>query len=205
MKRGFIFGALFCLAATTGAALQLEVTDGKVIVSGKLDMDIFLVLSACEGATLSNPQIGPAAPSIIWNPYPDPFPIELSDGCMEFAQFFGLFPGEEFKEGVYWTADVTPAIHQETRYWEEIVMHESCPEGWWVVRTWTEITETQTGVVSLSGLSADYSQGGIFDEISLYKQTVNLTHDDPVCIPEPMTISLLGLGIILIRKRKTVV
>jgi hypothetical protein len=201
MKRGIVVILIFCLAAMAGAALQLDVTDGKVIVSGKLEIDMILGLAACDGATLSNFVIGPAAPSITPIIIEDPILIEFPEGCDGKWQFFGVYPGEEFKEGVYWTADVTPAIFQETRYWEEKVFGDGCPEGWWFIRTFTEIIEIEKGFVSLIALSADNSQAALIDEVSLYKQTITTTCEDHVCIPEPMTSSLLGLGIALIRRR----
>jgi hypothetical protein len=207
MKTGFAIGIVFCLAVTAGAALQLDVTDGKVKVIGKMEVDMFLGLSACEGATLSNFEIGPAAPSIIRDPdligIPDPFPIEFPDGCFGKWKFFGVFPGEDYKEGIYWTADVTPAVNRVTSNREEIL---PCPyrPGQWFIRTYTDTVETQKGSVLLQFIDPDFTEVAVIDWVSLDKQTITTTYVDTTCLPEPATLALLGLGIALIRRRNSI-
>lgn len=198
MKKTMVFVMVLSMAGFAGAGLQLDVTGGKVTVSGKIEMDTYLFLTACDGATLTNIELGPAAP--FW-PQPDPIPFDFM-GCMGMGWAMVSNPGEPFKEGVYVTADVTPATLQETRFWEELVPHESCPPGWWATRTFTEVTDITKGIVVLSLFSDITGEMTVIDQKSLESRTVTTTVEDHVCIPEPATLSLLGLGTVLIRRRR---
>jgi hypothetical protein len=198
MKMTLALVMVLSMVGAAGASLQLDVTGGKVTVSGKLEMDIYLALAACDGATLSNIVRGPAAP--FW-PDPDSIIVDFPGGCNGVALAMVSNPGEPFKEGIYMTADVTPVTLQETRYWEEKVVGEGCPEGWWYSRTFTEVMDITKGGVQLSLFSDITGEMSVIDWKSLESRTVTTTFEDHVCIPEPATLAILGLGMILIRRR----
>jgi hypothetical protein len=206
MKKVLVLVMVLSMAGFAPAALQIEVSGGKAMVTGQLDQNIFLILSAGDGATLSNFTLGAAAPSASYmaasaSDFTGLAPVPA--GYQGEGWWLGAIQGEAYKTGTLLQAVVTVTTSQETRTWWEIVT-EGCPTGWFRERTWTEITETQTGSLSLASLSADFSQGGLIQNLSLNSRNViSLTFVDGLC-PEPATLALLGLGMALIRRRNSI-
>jgi len=203
MKKVLALVMVLSMAGLASAALQIEVAEGKAMVTGQLEVDQFLILSAGEGASLSNFALGAAAPAASY------FAAAAADfaglapvpaGFAGEGWFLGVFPGEAFKNGVQLAADLATESGQDVRTWEEVVT-EGCPEGWHKIRTFTEVTNWVKGALSLTFLSADYAQGGDIQALSLNSQNVETTFVDGECIPEPMTLSLLGLGALVLRRR----
>jgi hypothetical protein len=213
MKRRFALGLVFYLAAAAGAGLQLDIVGGKARVTGQLSSDadpVYLILSAGNGASLSNFGLGDAAPSAsvtesqgtaadfrrAGGPIPAGFDGE--------GWLLASFPNEPYNTGVLLTADVTLTTVQVTRMWEEM-LKELCPcvEHGWGIRTWTEVTEITRGAFSLVTYNGINGQWAVADEWSVNNIiTSTLTFEDGYCLvcPEPMTLSLLGLGFIMIRR-----
>jgi hypothetical protein len=204
MKKTLAFGMLLSMASFAIAGLQIEVSGGKAMVTGQLDVNQFVILSAGDGATLSNFTLGAQAPAASYMAaMSDDFAlvgVPIPNGYKGEGWFLGTFPGETYKTGTQLQADLAVTTTQETRTWEEFVTGP-CPYGWPIIRTWTEITEIQKGSLSLASLSADYSQGSLIQNLSLDKRNViGLTFIDSPC-PEPATLALFGLGLAIIRRK----
>jgi len=207
MKRRFALGLVFYLAAAAGAGLQLDVTGGKARVTGQLDQNMFLILTAGDGATLSNFTLSAAAPLASgFIASSDDFAVVgvlIPTGYTGEGWWLASFPGEPYKSGTLLQADVTLTTFQATRSWQEIISGSFWPCAWFI-RTWTEVSEIQKGALSLASLSADYAQSNLIQNLSLDSwKVISLTYDDGWC-PEPATLALLGLGIVLIRGRKRI-
>ena len=204
MKNTLALVMVLSMAGLASAGLQIEVSGGKAMVTGQLDQDMYLILAAGNGATLSNFALGAGAPlasigerqgtaadfAAVGVPVPDGFTGE--------GWWLASFPGEAYKTGTQLQADLAVTTTQETRTWEEMVAGCWWWPGGWIIRTWTEITEIQKGSLSLDFLAlnpktGDIDQMGSLDDMSLDRRTViSLTFMDGMC-PEPATLALLGL------------
>jgi len=123
MKKMIVFMMVLSMAGIAPAALQIEVSGGKAMVTGQLDQDMYLILAAGNGATLSNFALGSAAPLMsgffasaadfasVGTPIPAGF-----DGQ---GWVLASAPGEHFKMGTLLTADcqLTKSTQQIT--WED--------------------------------------------------------------------------------------
>ncbi|NLH16351.1 MAG: PEP-CTERM sorting domain-containing protein [Phycisphaerae bacterium] len=207
MKNGFALLLVLCLATTAKAELQLYDIDGqgKVAIRGDLKTDLWVTLSAGQGASVSNFVVGPEAPeaSLYFTNASDlpeflggPVPSGFEGECWLLA----TYPGEAYKPGTYLTADVTLTKLQETVEWVEVVT-DGCPPGAYRYRYHTDFVEIQTGTLSLI----------TYDELQ-FQRTANVfvldsravvfsTYIDGPC-PEPATLALFGLGFGFIRRRR---
>jgi hypothetical protein len=210
MKNTLALVMVLSMAGFAPAALQLEVSGGKAMVTGQLDQDMYLILAAGNGATLSNFALGPQVPlASIGEPQGTAADfaavgVPVPDGFTGEGWWLASFPGEAYKTCTMLTADLALTTTQETRMWEELVTGP-CPYGWPIVRIWTEITEIQKGALFLGFLAlnpktGDIDQMGQLDFLSLdSRNVIGLTFIDGPC-PEPATLAFLGLGMALIRR-----
>lgn len=204
MKKVLALVMVLSMAGFASAALQLDVVDGKAVVSGQLDADIYAILTAGNGATLSGFAAGAAAPSLSgFFASSDEFAaigVPIPAGFVGEGWTLASSPGEAYKAGELLTAGLKVSMSQLSRTWEETVF-EGCPQGWWKIRTYTEVTDIVQGAIALSIFSDVTGEMGIAAEKSLDVRNVNTTFVDGDCIPEPMTLSLLGLGALVLRRR----
>jgi hypothetical protein len=214
MKKTLVLVMVLSMAGFASAALQLEVSGGKALVTGQLDQDLYLILSAGDGATLSNFALGKDAPLASISDWMQgsaedfrSVGVPIPAGFDGEGWYLASFPGEAYKTGTQLQADLAVTTTQETRTWEELVIGP-CPYGWPIIRTWTEVTEIQKGALSLGFLAlnpktGDIDQMGQLDFLSLdSRKVIGLTFVDGPC-PEPATLALLGLGMIMIRRKRS--
>jgi len=206
MKKVLALVMVLSMVGFASAALQLDVAGGKVTVMGKLDVDQFLILSAGNGATLSNFALGAAAPAASYMAASAADFAGLAPVPADFAGegwFLGVFPGEAFKEGAQLMADVALTSSQGQGNWlRDETVTEGCDPGKWKIRSIYELIETSIGSLSLTFLSSDYAQGGNIQALDVRNQVViGETFVDGPCVPEPLTLSLLGLGALVLRRR----
>jgi hypothetical protein len=207
MKKVLALVMVLSMAGFASAALQIDVAGGKATVMGQLEADQYLILTAGNGASLSNFALGAAAPS-------------MSSFFMSAADFEGLgvgyvapagfageawvmasAPGEAYKNGAQLMADLALKTSQSTRTWEEIVDCTQVPNGK-LTRTWTEVTDVIEGALSLSVFSEITGQTArVADKMADSRTVSSLTFVDGPCVPEPLTLSLLGLGALVLRRR----
>jgi hypothetical protein len=206
MKKVLALVMVFSMVGFASAALQIEVAGGKAMVTGQLDADQYLIFTAGNGASLSNFAIGAAAPSMS-GPFMSAADFEgLGVGYVAPAGFVGeawvmaSAPGEAYKVGTQLDADLAVQTGTDVRTWEEIISCTEKPNGT-LIRTYTEVTEWMKGALSVSVFSEITGQTALAGEKSLDVQTVTTTYQDSECIPEPMTLSLLGLGALVLRRR----
>jgi len=203
MKKVLALVMVLSMVGFASAALQIDVAGGKATVMGQLQADQYLVLTAGNGASLSNFAKGAQAPGLTG------FAGSLADyeGLALFpAGFdgqvwvFASAPGEAYQNGALLAADLAVTKSQSTRTWDEIVACTQYPNGT-LTRTWTEVTDFIKGGLSLSFFD-ESGNNGTLAQVSLDSQAVSsLTFVDGPCVPEPLTLSLLGLGALVLRRR----
>ncbi len=205
MKKVLALVMVFSMVGFASAALQIEVADGKAMVTGQLDADIFVILSAGDGAVLSNFALGGSAPAASY----------MAAGAADFAGlevpvpagfegegwFLGAFPGEAYKAGAQLVADLAGFSMTQITRTEVETITEGCEPGWWKERTWTKIYDVVVGGLSLSTLSAAYDNPVLVQTIAAGEKLVSAEFQDGPCVPEPLTLSLLGLGALVLRRR----
>jgi hypothetical protein len=204
MKKVLALVMVLSMAGFASAALQIDVSGGKATVMGQLDADQFLILSAGDGATLSNFALGAQAPTASYMAAAASDFVGLApvpDGFAGEGWFLGAYSGEAYKNGAMLAADLALTKSQSIRTWEETVACTQYPNGT-LTRTWTEVTDILMGGLSLVSLSANYDNGQVLQTLSIDNRTVSsLTFVDGPCVPEPLTLSLLGLGALVLRRR----
>jgi len=97
-------------------------------------------------------------------------------------------------------ADLALTTSQSTRTWEEVIDCTQYPNGK-LTRTWTEVTDFIKGAVSLAFYDLDGNVGRLADKSFDSQSVSSLTFVDGPCVPEPLTLSLLGLGALVLRRR----
>ena len=206
MKKVLALVMVLSMVGFASAALQIDAAGGKAIVVGQLEKDMYLILSAGNGASLSGFALGKDAPLASIN--------EMQGTAGDFAAagapipagfegqawFLASFPGEAYKNGEMLTAGLALTTSQSTRTWTEVIDCTQVPNGT-LTRTWTEVTDFVKGAVSLASYDLDGNVARLADK-SFDSQTVSsLTFVDGPCVPEPLTLSLLGLGALVLRRR----
>jgi len=204
MKKVLALVMVFSMVGLAGAALQVDVADNKATVSGTLPGDMYLILVAGEGTSLSNFALGANAPDM------SGYAASSADFEAGFGLDFGGLVGEGYVmagspsvvypvTGAFLAADV--AGYDPIQTLKEIIVTQEdvTPQGYWEVTTeWTHTFGG--GTISLF----------TYDEINAIGEKVfGLTKVDDmssqeisrVWVPEPMTLSLLGLGALVLRRR----
>lgn len=203
MKKVLALVMVLSMVGFASAALQIDAAGGKATVMGQLSSDQYLVLTAGDGASLSNFAKGPQAPGLTG------FSGSLADfeglaiypaGFQGEVWVFASAPGEGYQNGALLSADLAVTKSQATRTWEEIIDCTQVPNGK-LTRTWTEVTDFIKGGLALSFFD-ESGNSGMLSQVSLDSQAVSsLTFVDGPCVPEPLTLSLLGLGALVLRRR----
>lgn len=204
MKKVLALVMVLSMAGFASAALQIDVAGGKATVNGQLDADQYLILTAGNGAVLSNFALGGEGPSMSGFFMSAAEFEALGVGFTAPAGFAGeawvmaSAPGEAYKSGAQLMADIVFGSQEETKTWTEEIQ---CDKGYFI-RTWTEVAAITNGFVSLSTFSEITGETAMAAEKDLTGRTViSSTFVDGECIPEPMTLSLLGLGALVLRRR----
>lgn len=210
MKKVLALVMVLSMAGFASAALQIDVAGGKAVVNGQLDADQYLILTAGNGASLSNFALGASAPSMS-GPFMSAAEFEaLGVGYAAPAGFAGeayvmaSAPGEAYKNGAQLMADLALATSQEVgQFLRTEKVFEGAPlPGQWKVRTWSELIEVANGALSLSMFSEITGQTALLGDRSIQDRSViGETYADGEWVPEPMTLSLLGLGALVLRRR----
>ena len=205
MKKVLALVMVFSMVGFASAALQLEVADGKAVVTGQLTEDLFVILSAGDGAVLSNFATGAAAPGASYMGAAAAdfagIGVEVPAGFEGEGWFLGAFPGEAYKAGAQLQADLAGFSMSQVTKTEVEIITEDCDPGWWKERTWTKIYDVVVGGLSLSTLSAAYDNPVVIQTIAAGESLVSASFQDGPCVPEPLTLSLLGLGALVLRRR----
>ena len=184
MKKVLALVMVLSMVGFASAALQIDAAGGKAIVVGQLEKDMYLILSAGNGASLSGFALGKDAPLASIN--------EMQGTAGDFAA--AGHPRHSLAAGLALTTS------QSTRTWTEVIDCTQVPNGT-LTRTWTEVTDFVKGAVSLASYDLDGNVARLADK-SFDSQTVSsLTFVDGPCVPEPLTLSLLGLGALVLRRR----
>jgi hypothetical protein len=210
MKKVLALVMVLSMVGFAGAALQIEVVGGKAVVVGQLEADMYLILSGGNGATLSNFALGADAPlasitemqgtaddfAAAGTPVPAGFKGE--------AWFFASFPGEAYKNGTMLQADLALSVQSVELgaflRTENMGPSDLCQPGWWIERSYYEAIEVTSGQLSLAFYNlADQTE--LITDKMVQSRAVNGETFVDRCVPEPMTLSLLGLGALVLRRR----
>lgn len=210
MKKVLALVMVFSMVGFASAALQIEVADGKAVVTGRLDGDMYLILSAGDGGVLSNFGLGAQAPlaSIaemqgLASQFKELGGVPVPDGYEGEAWFLASFPGEAYLDGTQLVADLAMGVKgtEMGQYLREEIVTEGCEPGMWKIRSFYENIEISGAGLSLAFFDVAGQTGLITDKMVEFRSVNGETFVDGPCVPEPLTLSLLGLGALVLRRR----
>jgi hypothetical protein len=212
MKKVLALVMVLSMVGFASAALQIEAVGGKAIVTGQLTGDMYLILSAGNGASLSNFALGADAPLAAIGEMQGTAAdfaaagVPVPAGFEGQAWYLASFPGEAYKTGNMLSADLaltkSTVTGDATGQGEWIT--EGCDKGYHKWRTYFDVIEVSKGALSLGFYVDEQTMGLITDKlVEIRGGVVGTTFTDGACelIPEPLTLSLLGLGALVLRRR----
>jgi hypothetical protein len=202
MKKVLALVMVLSMAGFASAALQVDVAGGKADVNGTLVGDMYLILVAGNGTAVSNFALGAKAPDL------SGFAATSSDFEAGFGLNFGGLSGEGWVmassqnpyplTGSFLSADISgfDAIQTVKNI---LVTQEPDKGGYWLVTTeWTRVFGG--GTLALWTYDEVKAIGAKAFETARVDDTTS-QELSRVWVPEPLTLSLLGLGALVLRRR----
>jgi hypothetical protein len=203
MKKVLALVMVLSMAGLVSAALQVDVAGGKADVNGTLTGDMYLVLVAGNGTAVSNFALGAKAPDL------SGFAATSADFEAGFGLNFGGYVGEGYVmaastnpyplTGSFLMADITGFDPIQSLVEILTTKEGVTAEGYWEVKTeWTHVFGG--GNLALWTYDEVRAIGAKAFETSKV-DTLSGQELSRVWVPEPMTLSLLGLGALVLRRR----
>lgn len=198
MKKVVALLLILGLAGVASAGLEVVVGGGKATAQGDLTGDMYLIMAAGNGGVLSNFALGSKAPDL--STYVDTAEFFAGYGVPVPAGFVGQGWVMASSSNPYpLNGDFLKADFALGKVGEEtVVRQEEGQGGYWEI---TDLYNLFGGAIALFTFDEASGQAALAFDGSFADRAFG-AELSRVWVPEPMTLALLGLGALAIRRKK---